>query len=457
MTLKPSSIRVRLTLWYAAVLLTILVCLSAGIYAFVGATLERLMNASLDRDFSTVATVVAASPRGKGSGGHLPGDVLFLVMENGRVIYHSEAWCRAKFLRSAFEEPAGSTGVWRSIQGMPHRLKVRSMWVNARELKVTVAEDTSIVDGTLRSLLRLLLLSVPCAALLSIGCGYFLAGRALAPVSAMAAKSREITAEALSQRLPVTNPGDELGRMATVFNETLGRLEASFDRLRNFTANVSHELRTPLTAIRSVGEVALQGSRDTDALRDVIGSMLEEVDRLTRLIDSMLALARVEGGATPPASVDVDLAAEANAAYDLIHVLAEEKHQTISVQTGQPAVVRGDPAMLRQALLNLLDNAIRYTPEQGHVKLAAGPSTNGNVIVEVEDDGPGIRPEERDRIFDRFHRATPAAGGVSRGTGLGLAIARSAVEAFDGRLEYVPAAKGGSLFRITFPAAHPHS
>jgi signal transduction histidine kinase len=149
----------------------------------------------------------------------------------------------------------------------------------------------------MRSLLAVLLLGFPCAALLSIGGGYFLAGRALSPISAMASKAREITAESLSERLPVGNPDDELGRMATVFNETLARLEGSFDRLRAFVANTSHELRTPLTAMRSVGEVALRRPLDSGAAREAIGSMLEEVGRLTRMVECLLDLARAEPGA----------------------------------------------------------------------------------------------------------------------------------------------------------------
>jgi len=453
MTLRPSSIRVRLTLWYATVLLVILVCLSAGVYVFVRASLERSLSVNLDRDFGTVATVLAASPQGKGPAGHLPGDVLFMVMKDQQVLYHSESWCRAKFTIGVFGEPSGSTGVWRSKQGMPHRLKVQSMWLQGRELKVTVAEDTSIVDGTLRNLLSLLLLSIPCAVLLSVGSGYFMAGRALAPVSAMAAKSREITAEALSKRLPVNNPSDELGQMATVFNETLERLETSFDRLRNFTANVSHELRTPLTAIRSEGEVALQHTQDAAALRDVIGSMLEEVERLTRLVDCMLALARTESGHSSPAQIELDLAAEASATVELVRVLAEEKRQDVIIEAHKPELVRGDPAMLRHALLNLVDNAIRYTPENGRVKLHVGRTPEGDSVVEVEDDGPGIPVEERGRIFDRFYRTTAGASAARHGAGLGLAIARSAVEASGGRLEYETPDGGGSRFRITFPSS----
>jgi signal transduction histidine kinase len=201
-----------------------------------------------------------------------------------------------------------------------------------------------------------------------------------------------------------------------------------------------------------VGEVALQREKDADALRDVIGSMLEEVDRLTRLVDSMLALTRVESGRQPE-RVEVDLAAEASAAFEPVRVLAEEKRQAVSIETSTPAIVRGDPAMLRQALLNLMDNAIRYTPHLGHVKVTVRATGEGGNTVEVEDDGPGIPPEDRRRIFDRFHRANNGGSAGARGTGLGLAIARSAVEASGGRLEYEGAAVGGSKFRITFPAS----
>jgi heavy metal sensor kinase len=445
MTFRPASIRVRLTAWYAAVVLLTLACLSAGVYAFVSSSLERALDAQLERDFGTVSTVVAASPHGRGDGGHLPGDVLFMVMEGRRVLYHSDAWCRANFIRDVFAEPAGSTGVWRSTAGRPYQLKVRSVWVNGRDLKVTVAEDASVPRRTLRALLNVFLWSIPCAVLLSVLGGYFLAGRALQPVSAMAAKSREISADALSERLPVGNPRDELGSMAAVFNETLARLEASFERLRNFTANVSHELRTPLTAIRSVGEVALQRDHDADFLRDVIGSMLEEADRLTRLIDCMLSLARAESGRMELTRVEVDLTAEASAALDLVRVLIEDKRQTVVARLDERAVVRGDPAMLRQALLNLLDNAIRYTPVGGRIRLAS--HCDG---IEVEDDGPGIAPEDRERVFDRFYRARNGYGPGVHGAGLGLAIARSAVEAAGGRLEYEAAESGGSTFRIVF-------
>jgi signal transduction histidine kinase len=180
--------------------------------------------------------------------------------------------------------------------------------------------------------------------------------------------------------------------------------------------------------------------------------MLEEVDRLTRMVECLLDLARAEPGAMRLTCQDVDLAAVATSAVDLVRVLAEEKSQEVSVDLRAPATVRGDLASLRQALTNLLDNAIRYTPAHGRITLSVGRGPGGEPMVEVEDDGPGIAPEDRKRIFDRFYRAKNGLDGKERGTGLGLAIARSAVEANGGRLEYESVAAGGSRFRMTFLA-----
>jgi heavy metal sensor kinase len=450
--LRPLSIRARLTIWYAVVLLLILAGLSTSVYFVLKTSLDRALQAQLDRDIETVATVVAASPHGKGSHGHLPGNILFAVMQDGWLVYHSDAWCRTKCVHGAEIEPVDPAGVWRSPRGTAYKVKGAPLSINGQNFTVTVAEDTSLLDGTLHYLLGILLLSLPVAALVSVAGGYFLAGRALSPISAMASKAWEISAESLSERLPVSNPDDELGRMATVFNDTLARLEASFERLRAFAANTSHELRTPLTAMRSVGEVALRRPLDAASARDVIGSMLEEVDRLTQLVECLLGLARAESSIAQTSREEIDFAAMASSVCELVRVLAEENGQHLSLDVREPAAVCGDATTLRQALTNLLDNAIRYTPAHGHIKVRVGHNNkDGRCMVEVEDDGPGIAPEEQDRIFDRFYCAENGSYPKGRGTGLGLAIARSAVEANRGRLEYKSIAGGGSRFRMTFP------
>jgi signal transduction histidine kinase len=237
-----------------------------------------------------------------------------------------------------------------------------------------------------------------------------------------------------------------MGRLASVFNETLGRLEASFDQMRHFTTDVSHELRTPLTAIRSVGEVGLRGHRNEASYRSIIGSMLEEVDRLAQLVDRLLALSRA--GTHHAFSLDaVDLSSLAEDVASHLGVLAEEKGQTLSVEKGGAPWARADRVVLRQALINLVDNAIKFTPPAGCVRLRL-TETPSLAVVDVIDSGPGVPPEARDHIFDRFYRID---GNEAVGTGLGLSLARGGVEAIGGRLTLEQSGPGGSTFRITIP------
>lgn len=452
MSRAPLSIRVRLTLWYSVSLLVLLSCVAASVYVLVRARLERGLAAQLDHDLDTVSTVLAAEPRGVGPRGHLTGDILFMVTERERVVYHSSGWCRARCMPGLNEPPLGETGVWRSTEGTSYRVKVAPLSIRGRVLRATVAEDASLMKDTLGALLNVLLLSIPVAAVLCGMGGYLLARRALAPIGAMAAKARAITADSLSDRLPVVTPEDELGRMAAVFNETLSRLESSFERLRAFTSNVSHELRTPLTAMRSVGEAALRRPLDDGEAHEVIGSMLEEVARLTALVECMLTLARSGGPASAVARTEVDVASLARSAVGLVQVLAEEKGQTVTVEAEEPVVARAHAPTLLQALMNLLDNAIRYTPPGGHITVRAVRAARRSIVVAVEDDGPGIAPEDRTRIFERFHVARDHSGPGRDGCGLGLAIARGAIEAQDGRLEVEPRPGGGSRFSIVLGA-----
>jgi signal transduction histidine kinase len=249
--------------------------------------------------------------------------------------------------------------------------------------------------------------------------------------------------------LPIGNPNDELGRLATAFNDTLGRLEGSFDQMRRFTADVSHELRTPLTAIRSVGEVGLRERRDDRAYRGIIGSMLEEVDRLASLVDRLLRWSRAETGQTKLAQEVIDLRDLAEDVVNYLGVLAEEKQQSMTVEgVGRP-IGLGDRQVLRQALVDLVDNAIKYTPSGGDIRLRVSES-RASVTVDVVDTGPGIPPELRTQIFDRYGRGNAGAIG---GAGLGLSISKWAVEANGGHLTLEPAATIGATFRITLPRA----
>jgi heavy metal sensor kinase len=270
----------------------------------------------------------------------------------------------------------------------------------------------------------------------------------------MAERARTITADHLGRRLPVDDPEGELGQLAIVFNDTLARLERSFAELRRFTADASHELRTPLTAIRSVGEVGLRGHRDDHAYREIIGSMLEEADRLTRLVDTLLVLSRADADALRLRLERIDVRALTDEITAQLEVLAEEKRQVLSIEAPARIEVVADRIILRQALLNLLDNAIKYSPEGGHIRVIVGQRT-GLATIEVVDNGPGIAPEHREAIFRRFYRVDPARTRNAGGAGLGLCIARWAVELHGGRIELESEEGKGSTFRIVC-AASPH-
>jgi signal transduction histidine kinase len=221
--------------------------------------------------------------------------------------------------------------------------------------------------------------------------------------------------------------------------------------MRRFTADVSHELRTPLTSIRSVGEVGLREHRDDAQYRTIIGSMLEEVDRLASLVDRLLTLSRAETGDAKVALEEVHLRELANDVVAHLGVLAEEKGQSIAVEEDGDAVARADRLGLRQALINLVDNAIKFSPRGACVRIRLSEVDN-NAIVDVIDTGVGIDASARERIFDRFYRA--GNGGTdTRGAGLGLSIARGAVEAMGGRLTLQSSGPGGSTFRIVVPRA----
>lgn len=269
----------------------------------------------------------------------------------------------------------------------------------------------------------------------------------------MAETAREITAKNWSRRLPVENPEDELGQLAIVINRTFDRLQQSFEQMRQFTADASHELRTPLTALKSVGEVGLQEDEESPQFyRNVIGSMLEEVDRLSLLVQNLLTLARADAGRIPLNRSKTSLEEVVRGAIGHIEILAEEKEQDLNFTSRTNAItVLIDRDKIRQALVNLLDNAIKYTPKGGQISVTLYNPNGREVRIEVSDNGPGIPPEEQHRIFDRFYRVSKDRSSSDGGTGLGLSIAQWAVQLHEGRIELQSSPGSGSTFTIVLP------
>jgi len=333
--------------------------------------------------------------------------------------------------------------------------------IDGRPLLIRLAYSTAQLQSRMTEFIAVLVLALPVALAIAGIAGYYVTSRALAPLAELTRRTDKITATRLQDRLPVENPDDELGHIARVLNGLLARLENSFEQLRRFTSDASHELRTPLAALRSVGEVGLQGEYSTSEYREIIGSMLEEVTRLTRMVESLLTMSRAEAGEiklqTSVFSV-LDLVREGIA---LVGVLAEEKNQRIQIQGTEDFIVKADRLFLRQAIVNVLHNAVKYSPPDSTIEIRLSkpcePGEERWALLEVSDEGPGIREQDRAKIFDRFYRVDEGRSRDEGGAGLGLAIAKWAVQANGGDIEVKPGIVRGSTFSIKMPfVVHPN-
>jgi heavy metal sensor kinase len=273
----------------------------------------------------------------------------------------------------------------------------------------------------------------------------------LAPVQDMATLAGQITSTRLHERIPVHGTGDEIDQLAEIFNRTLTRLDESFRQLRQFTSDASHELRTPLAAIRAIGEVGLERDGSKQEYRELVGSMLEEVSRLTRLVDDLLMISRGDSGSIRLNFCTVRVLDLVRDTVSLLEPLAEEKHQKLEVTGREDAIVQGDPVFLRQALINVVHNAIKYSPLHATTSINVEREPTDHVAISVHDEGPGIAPEHTLRIFDRFYRADSGRSRDAGGSGLGLAISQWAVEAHKGSITVVSVPCEGSTFRIRLP------
>jgi heavy metal sensor kinase len=330
---------------------------------------------------------------------------------------------------------------------------------HGRELVVGAARSLAAQRRTLDEARRALLVGAPLMLLFAAAGGYALARKSLQPVATMTDQAARIGEGTLHERLPVQNPRDELGRLGTVFNGLLGRVEAAFDRQRRFMADASHELRTPVAIIGGEAELALtRDDRSPAELRAALATIDEESARLARIVEELFLLARADAGAQPLAREELYLADLVADAAHRVRTLAARKDVTIACDARGDLPFRGDPGLLRRLVLNLLDNAIKYTPAGGRVHVVA-ERRGDDYVVEVADSGPGIPPEAQPRIFDRFFRANRDGGADGAagagGAGLGLAIARWIAEAHGGRLELTRSGPRGSTFTALLPVSAP--
>ena len=309
------------------------------------------------------------------------------------------------------------------------------------------------VETMLDHLFLQLALGLPIAVLLTAGGGYLLVRRALQPVEQITCKAEQITQHNLSDRLPEAHTGDELERLSHSLNRMITRLDDAFQNSKRFVADASHELRTPLTILRGELENLNEDAHLNPEVRNRLGSLLEEVERLSRIVEQLLALSRLDAGEAQTEWTRFDLAELAKTTAEQMSLLAEDKGIAIACDADQMVPVEGDRARLKQVVVNLLDNAIKYTPEKGAIQLRVN-AINGHALLEVADNGIGIPPGGLPHVFERFYRVDQTRSGDPGSAGLGLSIVKSICTAHGAEVEVQSTIGNGSRFRIKLPLSH---
>jgi heavy metal sensor kinase len=315
---------------------------------------------------------------------------------------------------------------------------------------VEVGASAERTETTLRQVLIMLAVGLPITVAIAVAGGFALVRRALRPVERIAHNAEAITQHNLSQRLPVMHTGDELERLSLSLNHMISRLEDAIQSSKRFVADASHELRTPLTVLRGELESLAQDEQLKLPTREALGSMLEEVDRLAEIVEALLALSRLDAGEGQAESVRFNLFELAATTADQMGLLAEDKNITITREGAQEVTVEGDRARLKQVIVNLLDNAIKYTPNGGSVELRI-TRDDGYAVLDVADNGVGIPPEALPHVFKRFYRADDSRSRGQGGVGLGLSIVKSICAAHRVTVEVDSHPGRGSRFRLRFP------
>ena len=474
--------RVRLTLWYSAVLAAVLAVVCAATYLIVRKTSMQRTDADLavladsfDVTFQSELTdegdaehpAVLSAARQSMLEHRTNDDVFVVLASTGEIIASSNTETasearrelpvsRAMVSRELQQFVSAASGTDRQWVTIPHpRFRVFSRHLRAGGVTylLIVLHSLRTQNEVLETLRLTFAWMVLLGVLLAGTGGYFLARKSLAPVMAMGTHARHIGATNLHERLPVQNPNDELGQLATIFNDLLNRLDQSFERQRRFIADASHELRTPLAILRGEAEVAMsQPSRKAEDYLESLRILHGETSRLIKIVEDLFTLSRADSGQYSITPQDVYLEEVVADCAHSVRSLAHEKKIELAVDASSECRVRGDQALLRRMILNLLDNAIKYTNDGGHVDIACRATETG-LEIHVEDSGPGIPSDLQSRIFERFFRADPARS-RSRGevgAGLGLSIALWIAEAHHGRLELVRSNAAGSHFAVYLP------
>jgi two-component system OmpR family sensor kinase len=462
------SLKVRLTLWYGIALALILAVFAGTLYIVIAKSLKEQVDHSLE-EAGTVA-VKALEERRVGPFFKFDDlvdefpelavlDKFFQIFSPAGMITIQSPNVRRRDIplsRTALAAALAGRPVFESAR-FPKEPPVRLLSIPIHyegRLTHILQIGTSLreVEEMRNRLLLTLLLTGPLALAVALAGGWFLAGRALRPVEAITEAARRIAGGDLTQRLVVSQSTDEIGRLATTFNEMIGRLEVSFRQIQRFSADASHELRTPLTVMKGETELALRRPRSPEDYRLVLESSLEEIDRMTRIVEDLLFLSRADLGEVRMERRQVQLDALVEDIQRQAVVLGQERSIEVVIAAVEPAIVLGDELRLRELVLNLVDNAVNYSRPGSKVEMTL-VREDGTARLSIADHGIGIPPDAQARIFDRFYRTDEARAHFPKGTGLGLAICKWIADVHHGRIEVQSEPGQGSRFTLVLPLA----
>ena len=472
------SVRVRLTMWYTAVLTLVLVVMAVSTYFVLRRDSARRTDTAIaEIAESFLTTVHAEVDDSKGADGvragieqanseHKYRDTVFVVLDDeGKMVSSSDHELQSdsqgglgEILREANGQGERGANPFRTVRfrGQSTRRYARHFSIGKGNYTLLVLQSLHRQQEFLESLTTAFALAIPVAILLASGGGYFLARRSLSPVVEMSSQAGRIGADNLHERLPVKNAQDELGHLAQAFNHLLDRLDQSFEHQRRFMADASHELRTPVAILCGEADVALsQPARSPEAYRASLEILQVEARRLKHIVEDLFTLTRADAGQHPLTLTDFYLDELVTECCRSMRTLAAAKQITLNCNALEEMPIRADEALLRHMIVNLLDNAIKYTPPGGRVSVACGVR-DSQYDITFSDTGEGISPELQPRIFERFFRADKArsrAESDGGGAGLGLSISQWIVQAHGGQLQLSRSDQNGSTFTVSLPTS----
>jgi heavy metal sensor kinase len=460
--MKKLSIGFRLTLWYLAIFALGEFVFGAGMWFILRGNLLDIVDDSLESQVEDLKTFLNTQAKDvspaklqedvKGTYGiEHSGDFLELYTESGELIYRSSFLEAHPSILMPVNQVGGPTYRIRHADRQHFRFLYQKLNANGRNYIVEMGTSADDAIDTLHLFRDYLLLFAAALLLVSGFVGYWISRRALSPVDALVKTARSIRGTNLSGRLQKVETGDELQRLSDTLNEMLDRIELAFQRITQFTADASHELRTPVTLIRTEAELALRRSRTEAEYKESLGHILFEAERTTNLIEQLLELARADSGQEVLDIQPVDLSQTLRSIVDRWQQVSAIRNLEFAAEIGdQPAVVMGDETLLRRLTEILLDNAFKYTPSPGSVRLSLKQNTD-RACISVQDSGAGIAHEDQGRIFERFYRVDKARSRAHGGTGLGLAIAQWIVLQHRGTITVESRPGEGATFRVELP------